>query len=74
MQRQGHGVECMKSITKYALDNNVEKIVLESMDENSNKFYTTLGLKDKGKVIFTRFEGTRDWMSRFLEKLERLND
>ena len=67
MQRQGHGVDTMKEIVKHAMKNDVETITLDSMDENSNKFYDAIGLEKKGAILFTTYEGDVEWMKEFIK-------
>ena len=67
MRRQGFGVEAMKEIVNHALKNNIKTIELSSMDENSDKFYTAIGMEEKGKVLMTHYEGDEAWMKAFLK-------
>ena len=67
MQRQGHGVDTMKEIVKHAMKNDVKTITLDSMDENSNKFYDAIGLEKKGTILFTTYEGDVEWMKEFIK-------
>ena len=47
--------------------NNIKTIELSSMDENSDKFYTAIGMEEKGKVLMTHYEGDEAWMKAFLK-------
>jgi hypothetical protein len=72
-RRQGKGVETMKNIVRHAIDNNVEKITLESMNDDSDKFYNAIGMLDRGKSKFpgraalTCYEGDQEWMRKFIK-------
>jgi len=72
-RRQGKGVDAMKNIAQYAIDNNIGSIELESMDGDSDKFYDAIGMADRGKSKFpgrggmTCYEGDQEWMKSLIK-------
>ena len=66
MRRKGYGIKTMKNIANKAYSSGLSSIALNSMDENSNKFYDALGMKKEGSIIFTMYTGDREWMKNLI--------
>lgn len=67
MRRQGKGVMVMREIVGDAIKSGVGGIELESMDENSDKFYDAIGMTNRGKIVMSTYTGDREWMEKFVE-------
>lgn len=67
MRRSGKGLTVMKDIVDDGMDKGAERIILTSLDENSDKFYTALGMtRDEHD-----FSGDINWMKNFVGEMNK---
>jgi len=66
MRRKGYGIKAMKDIANKAYSSGLNSVALNSMDENSDKFYDALGMKKEGSIIFTMYTGDKTWMKNLM--------
>ena len=73
-RRQGVGVKIMGELIKEAMKAGAETVKLESLDEDSDKFYDAIGMT---KLVIpkatqsdmSRYEGDKEWMNTYLKSI-----
>ena len=72
MRRQGYGVKVMENIVRKAFDYDIETVSLNSANENSDKFYNSIGMKAiKQYGGRNSYVGDQEWMKEFIKSISK---
>lgn len=72
MHRKGYGVKAMKNIVSTIIDSKIyDKIILTSINPDSDKFYMAIGMKkiEHDKYTQSEYIGDKKWMKVFMKSI-----